>query len=93
MSSKDGQKRFANSSKPQDKEQKTADYADSADFSTMLADDRLIIQKESAESAVSSRYAFFANTAKTSCACLSVDALVSIQINLPSLNRYACRVA
>jgi hypothetical protein len=28
-----------------------------------------------------------AKTAKTSCACLSVDALVSSQINFPSLNR------
>jgi len=32
---------------------------------------------------------WFAKTAKTSCACLSVDALVSNQTNFPSLNRYA----
>ena len=32
---------------------------------------------------------WFAQTAKTSCACLSVDALVSNQTNFPSLNRYA----
>jgi hypothetical protein len=32
---------------------------------------------------------WFAKTAKTSCACLSVDALVSNLTNFPSLNRYA----